>query len=81
MTTQPDRLHSPEWSRILEQGDHFRHWRRWLRLLPSDPRCELCRAPFAGAGGVLVRTVKGIRPSTLNPRYCNDCELIGAQFP
>lgn len=81
MTTQPDRLHSPEWSRILEQGDHFRHWRRWLRLLPSAPRCELCRVPFAGAGGVLVRTVKGIKPSTLNPRYCNDCELIGAQFP
>jgi adenylate cyclase len=81
MTLPPDRLHSPAWSRILEQGDHFRHWRRWLRLLPSAPRCELCRVPFAGAGGALVRAVKGIKPSSLNPRYCNDCELIGAQFP
>ncbi|HSK96328.1 MAG TPA: adenylate/guanylate cyclase domain-containing protein [Euzebyales bacterium] len=81
MTPQPDHLDSPEWRRILEQGDHFRHWRRWLRLLPSDPRCELCRAPFAGAGGAVLRAVKGIKPSTLNPRYCNDCELIGTEYP
>ena len=25
--------------------------------------------------------MKGIRPSTLNPRFCNDCELIGDQYP
>ena len=81
MTTQPDHQHSPEWSRMLEQGDHLRHWRRWLRLLPTSPRCELCRAPFAGVGGVLVRALTGIGPSTLNPRYCNECELIGARFP
>jgi adenylate cyclase len=81
MTSQPDRLYSPAWERILEEGDHFRHWRRWLSLLPSDPRCELCRAPFGGAGGAVLRAVKGIKPSTLNPRYCNDCELIGAEYP
>jgi adenylate cyclase len=80
MTPQPDRLQSPEWSRILEQGDHFRHARRWLRLLPSSPRCELCRAPFSGFGGALLRATKGIKPSTLNPRYCNDCELL-AEHP
>ena len=81
MTSQPDRLYSPAWERILEQGDHFRHWRRWLSLLPSDPRCELCHVPFGGAGGRVIRAVKGIKPSTLNPRYCNDCELISATFP
>jgi adenylate cyclase len=81
MTPQPDRATSPQWSRILEQGDHFRHARRWFSLLPSSPRCELCLAPFAGVGGTLLRAVRGIKPSTLNPRYCNDCELIGAEFP
>lgn len=81
MAPSSGHLHSEEWSRILEQGDQFKHLRRWLRLLPSDPRCELCQAPFAGVGGAFVRSVKGIRPSTLNPRYCNDCELLGAEFP
>jgi len=81
MTPSSDYRYSDEWSRILEHGDHFKPYRRVLRLLPSDPRCELCRAPFAGLGGAFVRAVKGIRPSTLNPRYCNDCELLGDQFP
>jgi adenylate cyclase len=81
MTPQPDRLHSPEWSRILEQGDHFRNARRILKLLPSAPRCELCRAPFSGVGGALLRAVIGIKPSTLNPRFCNDCELLSAEYP
>lgn len=81
MTPQPDRLHSAAWSRILEQGDHFRHARRWFSRLPSAPRCELCLAPFSGVGGAVLRTVKGIRPSTLNPRYCNDCELLSAECP
>ena len=81
MTPQPDHMDSVAWSRILEQGDQFRHWRRWLRLLPSDPRCELCLAPFSGFGGRLLRATKGIGPSTLNPRYCNDCELLSAEYP
>lgn len=81
MTSEFERVTSPEWRRILEQGDHFRHHRRWFRMLPSDPRCELCRAPFAGIGGAVLRAVRGIRPSTLNPRYCNDCELVGSEFP
>jgi adenylate cyclase len=74
-------LHSDAWSRILEQGDQFRQYRRWLRLLPSNPRCELCNAPFAGVGGAFVRGFKGIKPSKLNPRYCNDCELFGEEYP
>lgn len=81
MAPSSDQMYSEEWRRILEQGDHFRHWRRWLRLLPSDPRCELCRVPFAGIGGAVVRGVKGIKPSKLNPRYCNDCELLGEEHP
>lgn len=81
MTSESERVTSPEWRRILEHGDHFRRHRRWFRMLPSNPRCELCQAPFAGLGGMVLRIVRGIQPSTLNPRYCNDCELIGAEFP
>jgi adenylate cyclase len=81
MTPTPDYTYSTEWRRILEHGDHFLPYRRILRLMPAAPRCELCRAPFGGVGGAFMRTVRGIRPSTLNPRFCNDCELIGAQYP
>ncbi len=33
--------------------------RRFMRLLPRDPRCKFCNAPFRGVGGVLVRAVFG----------------------
>lgn len=81
MTTSHDHQYCAEWTAILERGEHFRHYRRWLPLLPSDPRCELCRVPFSHVGGALVRALVGIRPSTLNPRYCNHCERLSAQFP
>lgn len=81
MAPSPDYTYSDEWRKIVEQGDHFRQYRRVFRLIPSDPRCELCRVPFSGIGGALVRVVKGIRPSTLNPRFCNDCELLGEEYP
>jgi adenylate cyclase len=47
-----------------------------FRLLPGDPRCEVCMAPFEGVGGSLVRTVLNKRRSTLNPLVCNTCEDI-----
>ena len=45
-----------------------------FKLLPSDPRCEICMAPFEGAGGYIVRNVFNKRRSTLNPLVCNTCE-------
>jgi adenylate cyclase len=32
-------------------------------------------------GGALLRAAIGIKPSTLNPRYCNDCELLSTEHP
>lgn len=81
MTADHRHAESTEWNAILERGEHFRPYRRWLRLLPSDPRCELCLAPFTSVGGAFVRTLAGVRPSTLNPRFCNHCERLGADFP
>jgi adenylate cyclase len=48
--------------------------RRFFSLLPSDPRCASCMAPFEGAGGTFVKTVLNKRRSTMNPLYCNHCE-------
>jgi adenylate cyclase len=55
--------------------------RRVFRVLPSDPRCKFCNAPFRGAGGTLVRAVFGKQRSDLNPRYCNMCDQAARKFP
>ncbi len=55
--------------------------RRIFRVLPRDPRCKFCNAPFQGIGGVLMRTIFGKQRSALNPRYCNLCEIASREFP
>jgi adenylate cyclase len=40
--------------------------------LPRAPRCVVCRAPFGGAGGKLMRRF-GFGPSRKNPRLCAQC--------
>jgi adenylate cyclase len=55
--------------------------RHILRVLPRDPRCKFCNAPFQGIGGMLVRALFGKRRSDLNPRYCNLCEIASREFP
>lgn len=63
--------------RALNNGETsslFTRGRRLFALLPSDPRCVSCMAPFEGAGGTLVRTVLNKRRSELNPLMCNTCE-------
>jgi adenylate cyclase len=55
--------------------------RHVLRVLPRDPRCKFCNAPFQGIGGTLVRALFGKQRSALNPRYCNLCEIASKEFP
>ena len=55
--------------------------RRLNRMLPSDPRCKFCNAPFKGIGGTLERMIFGKGQSDLNPRYCNMCDAAMRQFP
>jgi adenylate cyclase len=43
-----------------------------MRRLPSDPRCRLCRAPYGGVGGRVMRRL-GFGPSRKNPSLCNTC--------
>lgn len=61
------------WNEVLT-GRHpgLRRGRRFYRLLPTDPRCKLCNAPFRGPGGAIVRLIgKGRSPK--NPNFCSDC--------
>ncbi len=43
-----------------------------MRRLPSEPRCRLCRAPYGGFGGRIMRRF-GFGPSRKNPALCNTC--------
>ena len=53
--------------------------RNLLKLLPSDPRCKLCNAPFRGLGGVLMR-LTGRRPWAKNPNFCTICERSARKY-
>jgi adenylate cyclase len=63
------------------------HSRRLFGLLPRDPRCTACGAPFEGKGGTLVRTLLNKKRSQYNPLFCNQCEELarkthaGAETP
>lgn len=52
----------------------FGRYRWFFGLLPSDPRCASCLAPFEGKGGAFVRTVLNKRRAQMNPLFCNFCE-------
>lgn len=55
--------------------------RRVMRTLPRDPRCKFCNTPFQGFGGMLARVLFGKQRSSMNPRYCNLCEIASKEFP
>lgn len=64
------------WSDYLSHPDSFMAaGRRFFSRLPTDPRCRLCAAPFAGGGAVAMRLI-GKRQSSANPNYCNSCEKV-----
>jgi adenylate cyclase len=54
---------------------------RRFRILPHEPRCKFCSAPFEGFGSLLVRAVYGKKRSSLNPRFCNVCEHFASMNP
>jgi adenylate cyclase len=70
------------WHKILTEGDPLiKHGRHLYGLLPSDPRCKSCHAPFAGVGGALMRLFGGGRQSAKNPQFCTACDLFAAKYP
>jgi adenylate cyclase len=64
-----------EWRHMLMEGERApRNARRIFRLLPSNPRCKLCNAPFKSWGGSVMRMI-GRPQSKKNPHYCEPCEF------
>jgi adenylate cyclase len=61
------------WETVL-LGKHpgLRRGRHLFGLLPANPRCTLCNAPFAGLGAPFMRLL-GKSRSAKNPRVCADC--------
>jgi adenylate cyclase len=61
------------WREFLTGGHSKEHaFRKMLKLIPHEPRCKLCAAPFAGAGAPIMRLM-GKRPSDKNPNWCATC--------
>jgi adenylate cyclase len=51
------------------------------RILPSEPRCQICYIPFEGIGGFVSRRLLNVKPSALNPHMCDVCERFAERFP
>lgn len=50
----------------------WRRTRRFVRAIPSSPRCKTCAAPFAGSFRPLFRLL-GKEPFAKSPHYCRNC--------
>jgi len=83
LATVPEETPWPEtlWRAYLT-GDHshlgpmVHTVKRVFGVLPSDPRCRVCNAPFRGPGS-LVAKLLGFGPgASMNPTLCVRCENI-----
>ncbi len=78
---QPDLPGDPQydetyWRDFLTHGSPLeRVGRRLFKIIPSDPRCQMCAAPFQGAGAPVMRII-GKRRSDANPKMCTSCETF-----
>lgn len=68
----PEPDESTFWSLEDWNDPSFRRLRGIMRRVPSNPRCKICEAPFAGLGGKLLG-LTDFRPSRKNPNLCNAC--------
>ena len=72
MSTNPSS--EKEWYKMLTEGEPINHQLYHLfGLLPSNPRCKLCAAPFKSWGGAMMRLI-GRKQSKYNPRFCQPCD-------
>jgi adenylate cyclase len=61
------------WRDFLTGGHAKEHaFRKFFKLIPHDPRCRLCAAPFEGFGAPVMRLI-GKQPSDKNPNWCATC--------
>ncbi len=63
-----------EWYKMLTEGEPInRHLYHLYGLLPSDPRCKMCAAPFRGPGEFIMHLL-GRDQSKYNPSFCQPSE-------
>lgn len=83
MTEEPEQDAQVEetWRTYLTTGENEseRRQRQFFKLLPGNPRCRNCYAPFQGPGSVVVRLFFGKNPSNLNPHLCDLCEKFARE--
>ena len=66
-------MNEEQWRAYLTgYNEREARFRRLLKHLPSDPRCHLCAAPFAGPAAPVMRAM-GKSRSERNPKWCNSC--------
>ena len=69
------------WTMLFATGDpKLQKMHSLHSKLPAKPRCRLCLAPFKGLGGWFMR-LKGKKPNSRNPNFCNDCDKLLEAFP
>lgn len=80
--SEQDAMVEEVWRTYLTTGKHVRErrYRHIFRLLPGNPRCNGCYAPFQGTGSTLARIIYGRRPSRLNPQLCNACDAFAQKY-
>jgi len=80
--SEQDAMIENVWRTYLTTGEFVKEarQRRLFRMLPGNPRCKNCYAPFSGASSRLVKLVYGKRPSNLNPLMCNECEKFAHEY-
>jgi adenylate cyclase len=73
-STEPSVRENEEfWRNFLSRGhSKERAGRMLFKLIPRDPRCRLCAAPFSGVGAPMMRLI-GKRPSDKSPNLCSSC--------
>ncbi len=79
-TPTPQEQIDEEWRQYL-LGIHpgLARGRRWFTRFPSSPRCNSCKAPFHGVGGLVFRHL-GFAPWEKNPRVCKACVTQMSKF-
>lgn len=81
MSADHDQKAENVWRSFLIEGSvaQERRQRYIFKMLPGNPRCKWCYAPFTGLGGTVTRMFYGKRPSNMNPRMCNMCEQFASK--
>ena len=74
MPQTPNDTNNEIWRKMLTGGEPAAGVMfRYLKMIPSSPRCKSCNAPFEGFGGPVMRMM-GRQRSRKNQDFCTFCE-------